>query len=183
MHKIENTDASCTCTSALFSAAILAAGVNRTAPHHYVSTPRMKSLIDAFLCSFAAVFLLSWRACLAFVLRGTRSERIIKLTLPCIPAKVVRFLIFRSIVAPEASLLAARPPCVCRMCPFRLRLFHCRLVVAAPQTLHTQGEFDAGAAQPGDQVAFQEDADSEWVLGRVLSWMHETGQYEVRCAQ
>ena len=28
-------------------------------------------------------------------------------------------------------------------------------------------------------MAFQEDADSEWVLGRVLSWMHETGQYEV----
>ncbi|CAN0250728.1 unnamed protein product [Pylaiella littoralis] len=47
------------------------------------------------------------------------------------------------------------------------------------QTLHSQGEFDVGAAQPGDQVAFQEDADSEWVLGRVLSWMHETGQYEV----
>lgn len=47
------------------------------------------------------------------------------------------------------------------------------------QTLHSQGEFDVGAAQPGDQVAFQEDAESEWVLGRVLSWMHETGQYEV----
>ncbi|CAM9707560.1 unnamed protein product [Ascophyllum nodosum] len=47
------------------------------------------------------------------------------------------------------------------------------------QTLHNQGEFDVGAAQPGDQVAFQEDAEAEWVLGRVLSWMHETGQYEV----
>lgn len=47
------------------------------------------------------------------------------------------------------------------------------------QALHSQGEFDVGAAQPGDQVAFQEDADAEWVLGRVLSWMHETGQYEV----
>lgn len=50
------------------------------------------------------------------------------------------------------------------------------------QTLHSQGEFDVGAAQPGDQVAFQEDAESEWVLGRVLTWMHETGQYEVRGA-
>ena len=49
----------------------------------------------------------------------------------------------------------------------------------AHQALHSQGEFDVGAAQPGDQVAFQEDADAEWVLGRVLSWMHETGQYEV----
>ena len=47
------------------------------------------------------------------------------------------------------------------------------------QTLHSQGEFDVGAAQPGDQMAFQEDAEAEWVLGRVLSWMHESGQYEV----
>ncbi|CAM9797079.1 unnamed protein product [Ectocarpus sp. 4 AP-2014] len=47
------------------------------------------------------------------------------------------------------------------------------------QTLHSQGEFDVGAAQPGDQVAFQEDPEADWVLGRVLSWMHETGQYEV----
>lgn len=45
--------------------------------------------------------------------------------------------------------------------------------------MHNQGEFDVGAAQPGDQVAFQEDTESEWVLGRVLSWMHETGQYQV----
>lgn len=50
----------------------------------------------------------------------------------------------------------------------------------ARQTLHSQGEFDVGAAQPGDQVAFQEDPEADWVLGRVLSWMHETGQYEVR---
>lgn len=52
-------------------------------------------------------------------------------------------------------------------------------LTAFEQTLQSQGEFDVGAAQPGDQVAFQEDADAEWVLGRVLSWMHETGQYEV----
>lgn len=56
----------------------------------------------------------------------------------------------------------------------------CMHATPTNQTLHSQGEFDVGAAQPGDQVAFQEDADSEWVLGRVLSWMHETGQYEVR---
>lgn len=55
----------------------------------------------------------------------------------------------------------------------------CYSIHPSAQTLHSQGEFDVGAAQPGDQVAFQEDAESEWVLGRVLSWMHETGQYEV----
>ncbi|CAM9968137.1 unnamed protein product [Ectocarpus sp. 12 AP-2014] len=43
-------------------------------------------------------------------------------------------------------------------------------ISTACQTLHSQGEFDVGAAQPGDQVAFQEDPEAGWGVGGGWSW-------------